>query len=60
MRRSVAAGNADTAAQRALREKAAAALQARIAQAATEAGFGVVCLSRPALSEGVASIESIR
>ncbi len=32
----------------------------RIAQSATAAGFGVVCLSRPALSDVVASIESMR
>lgn len=32
----------------------------RIAQAATDAGFGVVCLSRPTLAEVIASIESIR
>jgi uroporphyrinogen-III synthase len=32
----------------------------RIAQSATAAGFGVVCLSRPALADVVASIESMR
>ena len=32
----------------------------RIAQSATDAGFGVVCLSRPTLADVVASIESIR
>ena len=38
----------------------AVATHPRIAQAATDTGFGVVCLSRPALPEVVASIESIR
>lgn len=38
----------------------AVATHYRIAQAATGAGFGVVCLSRPKLSDVVASIESIR
>ncbi len=38
----------------------AVATHPRIAQAATDAGFGVVCLSRPTLADVVASIESIR
>jgi uroporphyrinogen-III synthase len=38
----------------------AVATHPRIAQSATAAGFGVVCLSRPALPDVVASIESIR
>ncbi|MBC7468968.1 MAG: uroporphyrinogen-III synthase [Ramlibacter sp.] len=38
----------------------AVATHPRIAQAASDAGFGVVCLSRPTLPEVVASIESIR
>ena len=38
----------------------AIATHPRIAQAATDAGFGVVCLSRPTLADVVASIESIR
>ena len=38
----------------------AVATHPRIAQAATAAGFGVVCLSRPALADVVASIESLR
>lgn len=38
----------------------AVATHPRIAQSAREAGFGVVCLSRPTLPEVVASIESIR
>ena len=41
-------------------EARAVATHPRIAQAATEAGFGVVCLSRPTLADVVASIESIR
>ncbi|MGE3348297.1 MAG: uroporphyrinogen-III synthase, partial [Ramlibacter sp.] len=36
----------------------AVATHPRIAQAAREAGFGVVCESRPALADVVASIES--
>jgi uroporphyrinogen-III synthase len=42
------------------REARAIATHPRIAQAATDAGFGVVCLSRPTLADVVASIESIR
>ena len=38
----------------------AVATHPRIAQSATDAGFGVVCLSRPTLAEVVASIESMR
>lgn len=38
----------------------AVATHPRIGQAATDAGFGVVCLSRPTLADVVASIESIR
>lgn len=38
----------------------AVATHPRIAQAAREAGFGVVCESRPALEAVIASIESIR
>ena len=38
----------------------AIATHPRIAQAATDAGFGVVCLSRPTLPDVVASIESMR
>jgi uroporphyrinogen-III synthase len=38
----------------------AVATHPRIAQAATDAGFGVVCLSRPSLADVVASIESMR
>jgi uroporphyrinogen-III synthase len=41
-------------------EARAVATHPRIAQAATDAGFGVVCLSRPTLADVVASIESIR
>jgi uroporphyrinogen-III synthase len=41
-------------------EARAIATHPRIAQAATDAGFGVVCLSRPTLADVVASIESIR
>lgn len=37
----------------------AVATHARIAQAAQDAGFGVVCASRPALSSIIASIESL-
>jgi uroporphyrinogen-III synthase len=37
----------------------AVATHARIANAAREAGFGVVCASRPALSSIIASIESL-
>lgn len=38
----------------------AIATHPRIAQSASDAGFGVVCLSRPTLDDVVASIESIR
>jgi uroporphyrinogen-III synthase len=38
----------------------AIATHPRIAQAAREAGFGVVCLSRPAMGDIVAALESIR
>ena len=38
----------------------AVATHPRIAQSASDAGFGVVCLSRPTLADVVASIESIR
>ncbi|MBI2770052.1 MAG: uroporphyrinogen-III synthase [Burkholderiales bacterium] len=38
----------------------AVATHPRIAQAARDAGFGVVCESRPALADVVASIESLR
>lgn len=38
----------------------AVATHPRIAQSATDAGFGVVCLSRPTLADVVASIESMR
>lgn len=41
-------------------EARAIATHPRIAQSATGAGFGVVCLSRPTLADVVASIESIR
>lgn len=38
----------------------AVATHPRIAQAARDAGFGVVCVSRPVLAEVVASIESLQ
>ena len=38
----------------------AVATHPRIAQSATDAGFSVVCLSRPTLADVVASIESMR
>ena len=41
-------------------EARAIGTHSRIVKAATEAGFGVVCLSRPTLADVVASIESIR
>jgi uroporphyrinogen-III synthase len=41
-------------------EARAIATHPRIAQAASAAGFGVVCLSRPTVADVVASIESIR
>jgi uroporphyrinogen-III synthase len=46
--------------QQAWNEARALATHPRIAQAAREAGFGVVCLSRPTLADVVASIESSR